>query len=108
MRYVGEGAFADYFEKTYLTPPWDRWYIGASPAGVGSAGQQLIENSHCTDKTILGKNALRVTPEIFFRDSLTVIMKLAGEKLLKHPPDTVSSFCLSLEEEQQMMMMMSH
>ena len=76
-RFIGEGAFATYFERIYLTHPWNRWYVGALPFGA-SSGQQGIEAGHGADKTILGKNALRVSPGEFFASSLPRV----GQKCL--------------------------
>lgn len=80
-----EKEFADYFSKTYLTAPWDSWFIGASPAGVGAAGQQLIENSHRGDKTVLGKSALRASPQEFLKSTLPLILMRASDTLKQHP-----------------------
>jgi hypothetical protein len=41
LEFVGEGDFAKYLEKMYLTAPWDAWHAGATPAGVGASGQQV-------------------------------------------------------------------
>lgn len=80
-----EKEFADYFIKTYLTSPWENWFIGASPAGVGATGQQLIENSHRGDKAVLGANALRASPHEFLKHSLPIILLRASDTLKKHP-----------------------
>lgn len=94
--FCGEEEFAAYFEKQYLKPPWERWYLGATPAGVGSGGQQLIENSHKTDKAVLGPAALRAAPPVFIVNSLPKILQAAGEKLQKHPARQVSPFVVFL------------
>lgn len=85
-----EEDFADYFIKTYLTAPWDNWFLGASPAGVGATGQQLIENSHRGDKAVLGKLALRASPQQFLKESLPTILSRASDTLDNHPVDKVS------------------
>jgi hypothetical protein len=33
-RNLGEGDFANFFEKVYLSDKWKNWYMGATPAGV--------------------------------------------------------------------------
>jgi hypothetical protein len=45
-RLIGEGRFATYFEKIYLVAPWDKWYLGASTAGVGTSGQQCRNHTY--------------------------------------------------------------
>jgi hypothetical protein len=90
-RAIGEGDFADYFAKTYLAENWKRWYLGATPAGVGSGGQQMIENSHRGDKCVVGKGNLRLGPSEFLEHTLPIILRLAGEKLDDHPPEKVRS-----------------
>ena len=87
---IGEGDFAVYFKKMYLNDKWKHWYLGATPPGVGSGGQQLIENSHNGDKLVLGKTALRASPKTFLESSLEKILRRAGKKLDKHQPSKVS------------------
>ncbi|KAJ1449720.1 hypothetical protein M885DRAFT_622306, partial [Pelagophyceae sp. CCMP2097] len=86
---IGEGKFAAYFFKTYVTAPWEKWYLGASPPGCCSAGQQLIENSHRVDKVMVGKSALKQGPEFFLADTLSKILMNGGRKLDNHPVDEV-------------------
>ena len=88
-RLMGEGLFATYFEKIYLVPPWDKWYIGASPAGVGASGQQTIENNHRGDKSMIGKQALHAAPLTFVNDTLPLILLSADDKLDLHPVELV-------------------
>lgn len=89
-RRIGEGDVAKYFEKTYLKDPWEKWFIGATPAGVGTSGQQGIENNHRGDKAVLGKQQLRAAPKVFIEKSVPTILMTADDKLDRHPPRSVS------------------
>ncbi|KAJ1447909.1 hypothetical protein M885DRAFT_501347 [Pelagophyceae sp. CCMP2097] len=69
---IGEGDFADYFRRIYLTDPWQDWYLGALPLG-GTSDQQSIEGGNRADKKVLGPMALRAAPATFFAESISVI-----------------------------------
>ncbi|KAJ1445340.1 hypothetical protein M885DRAFT_502703 [Pelagophyceae sp. CCMP2097] len=86
---MGEGAFAAYFFKTYVTAPWKKWYLGATPPGCCSGGQQLIENRHGSDKKMIGTAALKAVPVVFINETLWKIMNASGKKLDDHPVDEV-------------------
>jgi hypothetical protein len=90
LTFLGEGDFAAYFSKVYLTPPWDGWFTGATPAGVGYSGQQGIESGHSKQKALITKMELRATPTTFFKKSLPIILAAAARILKKHPVELIS------------------
>ena len=49
-RLEGESDLADWFQKEYLTPPYNRWSVTASGIPGCNPNQNAIESSHRNDK----------------------------------------------------------
>lgn len=87
--------FATFFNKHYLQPPFNGWYLGAIPAGSAAAGQQTIESAHKSDKRIIGQAALQQPVEVFVRFSFPKIIMHANDKIRELGPGTVRPSCPS-------------
>mmetsp|Transcript_29987 Transcript_29987/g.101082 ORF Transcript_29987/g.101082 Transcript_29987/m.101082 type:complete len:451 (+) Transcript_29987:114-1466(+) len=86
---MGEGLFADYFQRIYLTDPWKDWFLGGMPYGCTS-GQQSIEGGHRAIKKIVGPAALRLAPKLFFETTIPKILDNVALILDQHTPELVT------------------
>jgi hypothetical protein len=52
-REEGEGVFATYFKKTYLSERWSRWYVGAMPMKAVGTTNNPLEAGNKKIKTVV-------------------------------------------------------